>query len=216
MVTEFPALEIFVYIIFYVHLHFKHLGSISWPSHSFLVCATLCESNEFAVNTGVLSALVQIHFLDYNKIFWLPGFEIIYLQWICSVCFLTAVGKLTKNFMLLPSAEGKKTIWCPRCHFRNRWRVRLSERQALWSRRKSLVTNLQCLPDRRVAYNKKASSSELHKTNGKYRRHSQGSKWLQEVIQMLIRIYSSATLKIPTTTLVPCKIKNCLPQGTKS
>lgn len=33
---------------------------------------------------------------------------------------------------------------------------------------------------------------------------------------MLIEIYSSVTLKIPTTTLVPCKIKNGLPQGTKS
>lgn len=176
----------------------------------------LCESSEFPVNMWVWSTLVQIYFLDFNKVFWLPEFEIMYFQWICPVCCLTAVGKLTKKLILLPSAEEKTTIWCPRCHLRNRWRVRLSERQALWSRRKSLVTNLQCLPDRRVAYNKKASSSELHKINGKDGRHSQGSKWLQEVIQMLTNIYSSATLKIPTTTLVPCKIKNCLPQGTKS
>lgn len=203
MVTEFPALERFVYTNFYLYLHFKHLGSISWLSDSFLVCGVLCGSSEFSVNMGVLSALVQIRLLDFNMIFWHPEFEIMYLQWICSVCFLTAVGKLTKNFILLPSAEGENAIWCPRCHLRNRWRVRLSGRQALWSRRKSLVTNLQCLPDRRVAYNKKASSSELHKTNGKDSHHSQGSKWLQEVIQMLIKIYALATLKIPTTTLVP-------------
>lgn len=215
MVTEFSALERSVYTNFYLHLHFKHLSSISWLSYSFLVCGIFCESTEFSVNMTVFSTLVQIHFLDFNKVFWLPEFEITYLQWICSVCFLTAVGKLTKKLILFPSAEGKNTIWCPRCHLRNRWRVRLSERQALWSRRKSLVTNLQCLPDRRVAYNKKASSSELHKTNGKDRCHSQGSKLLQEMIRMLIKVYSSATLKIPTITLVPCKIKNCLPQSTK-
>lgn len=67
MVTEFPALKGFVYINFY--LHFKYLGSTSWLFYSFLVCGMLCESSEFSVNVGVLSALVQIHFLDFNKIF---------------------------------------------------------------------------------------------------------------------------------------------------
>lgn len=80
MVTEFPALEIFVYINFYLHLHFKHLGSISWLSYSFLVCGMLCESSGFSVNMGLLRALVQIHFLGFNKIFCLLEFEIIYLQ----------------------------------------------------------------------------------------------------------------------------------------
>lgn len=95
--------------------------------------------------------------------------------------------KLTKKCICFLFAEWENSIWCPRCHLRNRWRVRLSGRQALWSRRKSLVTNLQCLPDRRVAYNKKTSSSELNKTNGKDRCHAQGSKWSQEMNQMLIR-----------------------------
>lgn len=80
MVTEFPALERFVYTNFYLYLHFKHLGNISWLSDSFLVCGMLCGSSEFSVNMGVLSALVQIRLLDFNMIFWHPEFEIMYLQ----------------------------------------------------------------------------------------------------------------------------------------
>lgn len=172
MVTEFPALERFVYINVYLHLHFKHLGSTSWlPLTIFLFVACFVNPENFQL-TWEFSA----HWYKAISYTSTRYFEIMYLQWICPVCFLTAAGKLTKKCILFPSAEGKNTIWCPRCHLRNRWRVPLSGRQALWSRRKSLVTNLQCLPDRRVAYNKKASSSELHKTNGKDRCHSQGSK----------------------------------------
>lgn len=115
------------------------------------------------------------------------------------LCVLSECNtKLTKKLMCFPPAEGENAIWCPRCHLRNRWRVTLSERHALWSRRKSLVTNLQCLPDRRVAYNKKASSSELNKTNGKDRDHSQGRNWLQEMNQMLIWDSFISNTKFPS------------------
>lgn len=80
MVTEFPVLKIFVYINFYLHLHFKRLGSISWLSYSFLVCGMLCESSGFSVNMGVLSTPVQIHLLGFNMIFWFPKSEIMYSQ----------------------------------------------------------------------------------------------------------------------------------------
>lgn len=124
--------------------------------------------------------------------------------------------KLTKNFICFPSTEGENTIWCPRCHLRNRWRVIVLERQALWSRRKSLVTNLQCLPDWRVAYNKKASSSELSKTNGKDRCHSWSSKRLQEMNQMLIwDLFISNTENSHHYSSSLVKLKNCLPPGTK-
>lgn len=80
MVTEFPALERFVYTNFYLYLHCKHLGSISWLSDNFLVCGMLCGSSEFSVNMGVLSTLQQIYFLDLTMTFWHPEFEIMYLQ----------------------------------------------------------------------------------------------------------------------------------------
>lgn len=141
------------------------------------------EYSEFSVKMEVLS---QIHLLYSNKnLFACWAWNHIYLT--NMLCVLSKRRrKLTKNFIGFAPTEGRRTIWCPRCHLRNRWRVRLSERQALWSRRKSLVTNLQRLPDWRVAYNKKGSSSELNKTNGKDRHHSQGSNWLQEMNQRLI------------------------------
>ena len=182
----FTAMERFVYTNMHLHLHFKHRGSIYGLFHSFHVCGMLCEYSEFSVSVGLLSALVQIHFLDSNKnLFASRVWNCLCLMSI--LCVLSDCStKLTKKFICFPPAEAENTIWCPRCHLRNSWRIRLSERQALWSRRKSLVTNLQCLPDRRVAYNKKASSSELNKTNGKDRCHSHGSKQLQEMNQLLI------------------------------
>lgn len=185
-----------------MHLHFKHLGSISCLFDSFHVCGMLWEYSEFSVSMGVLSLLVQINFLDSNKNLFASR------VWNClslmnMLCVVSDCSrKLTKKFICFPSTEGENTIWCPRCHLRNRWRVRLSARQALWSRRKSLVTNLQCLPDRRVAYNKKASSSELNKTNGKDSHHSQGSKWLQEMNQMLIWDLSISNTEISVPSLL--------------
>lgn len=179
-------MERFVYRNKHLHLDFKHLGSISCLSDYFHVCGILCEYSEFSVSMRVLKPLVQIHFLDSHKNLFASRVRNC-VSLMNMLCVLSECSrKLTKNFKRFPSPEEEITIWCPRCHLRNRWRVTLSERQALWSRRKSLVTNLQCLPDRRVAYNKKVSSSELNKTNAKDRFCSQGRKWLQEINQMLI------------------------------
>lgn len=54
--------------------------------------------------------------------------------------------------------------WCPCCHLKNRRWVLASGRQALWSRIRSFVINLQWLPECSVAYRRNGSSSELCRT----------------------------------------------------
>lgn len=69
---------------------------------------------------------------------------------------------LTWNRTLLPATICPcTTSWWPLCHLKKSRLVASSGKQALWSLIRSLLTKRQWLPECKVAYSKKGSSSEL-------------------------------------------------------
>lgn len=84
---------------------------------------------------------------------------------ISTLSFYTPLLILTWNRTLLPTATYPSTTsWWPLCHLKKSRLVAPPGRHALWSLMRSLLTNRQCLPECKVAYSRKGSSSELTDT----------------------------------------------------